>query len=354
MIKKKPTLLVVDDAAYNIDVLLAALCRDYTVRVTTDGAAALVSVKRARPALILLDVMMPGLDGFEVCRRLKANPTTREIPIIFLTARNEDADEAYGLELGAVDYITKPFNITVVQARVRNHIELQKHRNNLEELVIQRTTDMQRLTGLLAETEEHQLKMISRELHDQIGQNLNTISLNLTLLKSLIGEPTAEKVKSRLDDSLAIIKETSSRIRNLMAEIRSPVLDDYGLLAALLHFGDQCCHASGLKIVIKGKEITPRPPANIESALYRIAREALTNITKHAQATNVTITLKKARKTVVMTMEDNGIGYDEETLSGHKGWGVITMKERALAVGGNCRVESRRGAGTRVTVEAPL
>jgi len=351
---KTPTLLVVDDAVQNIDLILAVLGEDYTVRIATDGAAALKSVKRARPDLILLDVMMPGMDGFEVCRRLKDDPATREIPIIFLTALNEDADEAHGLELGAVDYITKPFNMTIVQARVRNHLELKAHRDNLEELVKQRTADLQRLTGLLAETEEHQLKMISRELHDQIGQNLNTISLNLNLLKSLIGEPTPEAVKSRLDESLAIIKETSSRIRNLTAEIRSPVLDDYGLLAALLHYGDQCSGRSCLKIVIKGKDIHPRPPANIESALYRIAQEALTNITKHARATDVVITLKKRKKTVVLIMEDNGIGYDNDAISGNKGWGLMTMRERAMAVGGSCRVESRSGAGTRVTVEAPL
>jgi len=351
----KPTVLVVDDAAYNIDVLMAALGEDYTVRVATDGAAALSSVKKSPPDLILLDVMMPVMDGFEVCRRLKDDPTAWDIPIIFLTARNEDADEAQGLEMGAVDYITKPFSTIVVKARVRNHLELKEHRNHLEELVQQRTADLQRLSGLLAETEEHQLKMISRELHDQIGQNLNAIGLNLTLLKSLPGEPTPAAVISRLDESLAIIKDTSARIRNLMEEIRSPVLDDYGLLAALLHYSDQCSRRSGLKIVTQGKDIRHRPSVPVESACYRIAQEALTNITKHARATEVFITLKKSKKTLVMTIEDNGVGYDEDAISGTmKSWGLITMKERALAVGGRCRVKSRRGIGTSVIVEVPL
>ena len=144
MIETRPTLLVVDDAAANIDILLEAVGEDYTVRVATDGAAALGSVKKSLPDLILLDVMMPGVDGLEVCRRLKDDPTSRDIPIIFLTALNEDADEARGLELGAVDYITKPFNPAIVKARVRNHLELKKHRDHLEELVKQRTTDLER------------------------------------------------------------------------------------------------------------------------------------------------------------------------------------------------------------------
>ena len=133
MTETRPTLLVVDDVAANIDILLGTLSEDYTVRVATDGAAALSSVKKAPPDLILLDIMMPGMDGLEVCRRLKDDPTSRAIPIIFLTALTEDADEARGLKLGAVDYITKPFNPAIVSARVRNHLELKKHRDHLEE-----------------------------------------------------------------------------------------------------------------------------------------------------------------------------------------------------------------------------
>lgn len=138
----KPTLLVVDDAPINIDVLLETLSDDYVVRVAGDGASALSAVKKALPDLILLDVMMPDVDGFEVCRRLKEDPISRSIPVIFLTALAEDADEERGLRLGAVDYITKPFNPVIVKARVRTHLELKAHRNALEALVEQRTCEL--------------------------------------------------------------------------------------------------------------------------------------------------------------------------------------------------------------------
>jgi len=143
MSNEKPTLLVVDDAAAIIDILLAVLSEEYMVRVATSGAAALDSVKKAPPDLILLDVMMPGMDGMEVCRRLKDDPASRDIPIIFLTAMDEAADEARGLALGAVDYIIKPFKPALVNARVRSHLELKKHRDQLEELVRQRTVDLE-------------------------------------------------------------------------------------------------------------------------------------------------------------------------------------------------------------------
>lgn len=138
----KPSLLVVDDMGANIDVLLETLGEDYTVRVAVDGATALRGAKKAQPDLILLDIMMPGMDGLEVCRRLKEDPATRDVPIIFLTALNEDADETRGLMAGAVDYITKPFSPAIVRARVRNHLELKTHRDHLNALVAQRTQEL--------------------------------------------------------------------------------------------------------------------------------------------------------------------------------------------------------------------
>ena len=143
MTKTPKTLLVVDDATSNIELLLETLGKDYAVRIAADGVAALTIVKKARPDLILLDIMMPGMDGFEVCRQLKDDPETRGIPIIFITALSEIVDEARGLALGAVDYITKPFNPAIVRARVHNHLELKAHQDHLEDLVKLRTADLE-------------------------------------------------------------------------------------------------------------------------------------------------------------------------------------------------------------------
>lgn len=164
---KRPALLVVDDTVTNLDILVEALGQDYTVRVDTDGLAAIDSARDTLPDLILLDVMMPGIDGFEVCRRLKAEPATRDIPIIFLTAMNEDSDMAYGLHLGAGDYITKPFNPAIVKARVRNHLELKQHRDHLTALVAQKTGELAKAHERLLELgrlNDDFLGMISHEI----------------------------------------------------------------------------------------------------------------------------------------------------------------------------------------------
>ena len=134
--------MVVDDTEANIDILLETLADDYKVVVATDGESALEDIEKSPPDLILLDIMMPGMDGYEVCQKLKKMEITRNIPVIFLTALKEEGDEAKGLGLGAVDYITKPFNPELVKARVRNHLDLKRHQNHLEEMVEERTQEI--------------------------------------------------------------------------------------------------------------------------------------------------------------------------------------------------------------------
>jgi serine phosphatase RsbU (regulator of sigma subunit)/CheY-like chemotaxis protein len=128
----KKILLVVDDAPANIQVAQSILKDEYKIRVATSGAKALELVKvEPVPDLVLLDVMMPEIDGYEVCRRLKAEDATRDIPVIFLTGKTDAEDEAKGLEVGAVDYIRKPFSPAIVKARVRTHLMLRDARGEL-------------------------------------------------------------------------------------------------------------------------------------------------------------------------------------------------------------------------------
>lgn len=129
----KPMVLVVDDTETNLDILVDALDEDYDVRAALDGPTALEVVDEEVPDLILLDIMMPGMDGYEVCRRLKSNPATHQIPVIFLTAKTALEDEIKGFKLGAVDYITKPISLPKVQARIKNHLLLQESLKRLEE-----------------------------------------------------------------------------------------------------------------------------------------------------------------------------------------------------------------------------
>ncbi len=135
MSHRRPTILIVDDVADNIQVLAGALRGDYSVRFARTGSAALASLQtHPLPDLILLDVMMPGMDGYQVCRMLRDAEKTSQIPVIFITARDGERDEEEGFAAGAVDYITKPFHLPVVRARVKTHVELKLKTDLLAEL----------------------------------------------------------------------------------------------------------------------------------------------------------------------------------------------------------------------------
>ncbi len=146
------TLLLVDDNVTNLQVLRETVeGLAGKILIAKSGAAALAIVEKAHPDLILLDIMMPEMDGYEVCRRLKADEATRQIPVLFLTALGDPEDEAKGLALGAVDFITKPIHPELVRARVRNHLELSRHRSHLEEALRQRTQELQRTQAVMIE-----------------------------------------------------------------------------------------------------------------------------------------------------------------------------------------------------------
>jgi class 3 adenylate cyclase/CheY-like chemotaxis protein len=132
----RPTILIVDDTPANVALLSDVLKSECRTKVALNGETALrLAFSNSPPDLVLLDIMMPGMDGYEVCRRLKENPVTRNVPVIFVTAMSEEADETKGLELGGVDYITKPISAPIVRARVKTHLALHRHEREMEQLV---------------------------------------------------------------------------------------------------------------------------------------------------------------------------------------------------------------------------
>ncbi|TWA90845.1 response regulator receiver modulated diguanylate cyclase [Azospirillum brasilense] len=134
MTDARSKILVVDDIPSNVHVLSRILKDDHDIYFATDGAKALELAQSRLPDLVLLDIMMPGMDGYEVCSRLKADPITRDIPVIFISAKSEVEDETYGLEVGAIDFISKPISPPIVKARVRNHLLLKRQTDLLRTL----------------------------------------------------------------------------------------------------------------------------------------------------------------------------------------------------------------------------
>ncbi|KYC43841.1 hybrid sensor histidine kinase/response regulator [Scytonema hofmannii PCC 7110] len=160
-------ILVVDDTPANLAVTSEALTdAGFEVAIAKDGERAIKQAERNLPDLILLDIMMPGIDGFETCRRLKASPITQEIPIIFMTALSDTTDKVTGFNLGGVDYITKPFQEAELLARVKTHLKLRLLTQNLEQQVAERTAE---LTGTVQQLQQSQFQLIQSEKMATLG-----------------------------------------------------------------------------------------------------------------------------------------------------------------------------------------
>ncbi|PYG02876.1 response regulator receiver modulated diguanylate cyclase [Thioalkalivibrio sp. ALE21] len=200
----KPTLLLVDDEPTNIQALGHLLKDDYRIRVANNGEKALALAAEGapeRPDLILLDIQMPGIDGYEVCRRLKEDPHTSDIAIIFVTALDDARDEEHGLNLGAVDYIARPFNPAIVRARVNTHVKLKRRTDLLEQYAM-----LDGLTGIHNRRyfDEHLDRETRRSQRE--GEPLSLIMLDIDHFKGFndhYGHGAGDRCLQKVAETLA-------------------------------------------------------------------------------------------------------------------------------------------------------
>jgi adenylate cyclase len=187
----KPTILVVDDTPTNLALMVEILHPQYHTRIAINGLRALELLAAGPPVdLILLDVMMPGLDGYEVCARLKADPSTRHVPVIFISAMNEEEDETKGLDLGGVDYVTKPINPAIVKARIRTHLAVSEQARQLEHMVA------------TLEQQARELAELNRTLEQRVAQGVGELA-RMSVLKRFFSPSIVDMLLSgSADDPL--------------------------------------------------------------------------------------------------------------------------------------------------------
>jgi len=213
----------------------------------------------------------------------------------------------------------------------------------------------ERLQGLsrrLIAVEETERRNINRELHDRIGQKLAALNINLNIIRSQLPQESLRVVSARLQDTQTLLEETAAQIRNVMTDLHPPALDEYGLLAALRTYVESFGARVAVPITLHAEDLAPRLSLAAETALFRIAQEALANAAAHARAQRIQITLAATPDRVTLTIADDGVGFDAgHTMPAGNHWGLAIMRERAEAVGATLRIDTAPGRGTRVAVE---
>jgi signal transduction histidine kinase len=236
---------------------------------------------------------------------------------------------------------------TIMDITDRKHAELELKESHEQ---------LQALSRSLVDIQEAERRRFSTELHDVVGQNLTALSINLDIIRTQYSADMDQKIEMRLNDSVALLRSTTAAIENVMAELRPPMLDDYGLISALQWYAKQFSDRTGIHIEVHGDETIDRMTSVAEIALFRVAQEALNNVAKHARATSVDITFARDECQYVMSVADDGSGLDVTALSAPRkrsGLGMITMRERMQAIGGSMEVQGSRGFGTSITLRVP-
>ena len=213
------------------------------------------------------------------------------------------------------------------------------------------SSELRRALRHLADVQDEERRRLAAELHDIVGQNISALSVEVAMARDQLDPATSAGLIDRLRRASTLARQSVESIRNVMAELRPPGLDELGLAAALRWHAERLQSRTGIPVQLRLDESLPRPSAAVEDALLRVTAEALGNAAKYSGAQTIQITLEVRSDTIAMEIADDGRGFDADnppSRTDHSGWGLIIMQERALAVGALLRVLSAPGAGTRV------
>jgi signal transduction histidine kinase len=357
------SILIVDDDRATRMAMEEAL-RSLGARMVpaSSGEEALRRVLDEDFAAILMDVRMPGLDGFTTARMIRERSRSRNTPIIFLTSAREDLDTmARSYRAGAVDYIEKPPLPEVLRSKLAVFIGLNDMNRILSAELAERELTEQRLRASeenlralashLQSVREEERIHIAREIHDELGQALTGLKFDINAMAKSCADDKASVAGMSQHLSQQIDRIINS-VRRIASGLRPEVLDEIGLSAAIEWQAREFSRRTGIRCMV---EIAPGftdPDKDRSTALFRIFQELLTNVARHANATKVTVQLADS-ELLTLKVEDNGRGIQDQEFESPKSLGFLGLRERVLAFGGSIDVKGQEGKGTRVSVSIP-
>ena len=471
-IKSLVDILVVEDTPLNWELVKTILqAKGYSVEQALDGGSGIAKARELAPKLVLLDVGLPDMDGYAVCKALKADALTKDIPVIFVTGHDSGPEEARAFDVGGADFIAKPIQPQVLLARIKAHIDLQSQRRSVEgmfrdviefapaiifltdenlrviqtnaqaikhfgcersallnkpiqqyipdgtrymqsapatglpgsadaaalrkaEVVCQRpdgstfvgdaTFSMlpsakkpvhvvvvqdaservrriqelqdsrMQLREMAADheaTRESERKHIAREVHDELGQVMTALRMDMSFLQLQFGEEVPE-LNHKLIEMKGLVDRAIAGVRNVAKTLRPEALD-MGLVPAVEWLRDEFTAHTGVPCEVDAEPLPQYTEAR-SMLIYRIVQESLTNVSRYAKARHVWIALRVEGQDVRLTIRDDGVGFNAQADAKRKSYGIVGMRERALTLGGALTIASAPGQGTTVQVLAPL
>jgi len=369
----RPRVLIADDNSDMRQYLARLLSEQYDVETVADGQAAIQAAHRHAPDLIVSDVMMPILDGFELLKALRGDEQTRTIPVILLSARAGEEARVEGVRAGADDYLIKPFSARELLARVGGRLEiarLQRERElqlivsqaELEQRVQERTQELlnaseelRELSARILQAQDEERRRIARELHDGVGQLLAALGMEASNVAR-----ESDRLNSRAAASLknieSLIAQMNTDIRTMSHLLYPPLLDEVGLQSALKNYVTGFAERSGIHVSLELPAAIERLDRDYELSLFRIVQECLTNIHRHSGSKTASIRIVRNDGAMVLEVRDEGRGMPAERLSEIQsrgsGVGIRGMRERTLQLSGTMSIESN-GSGTTINVVIP-
>lgn len=347
--KNKPRVLVVEDeliVARDIEQQLDALGY-VTLACVTHGERAVELAAELRPDLVLMDIQLAGaMDGIAAAQTIR---TQCGLPVVFLTAFAADDVLARAKLTEPFGYILKPFS----ERELRTVLAMALYKHQAEARLLNSTRQLKALSRRVLEAQEQERRRVAIELHDELGQSLTAIKINLQM-----GERFKDLSPLELNqENIRIVEDALQQVRRLATALRPSMLDDLGLAPALKWMGEQTAARAGFEVTFHHERVQVRLAPEIETACFRIVQEALTNVSRHAQATRVEIRLRRQADQLVLSVQDDGAGFELDAMRDRAvaggSLGVLGMQERATLIGGELEIDSAPGQGSTVQLTCP-
>lgn len=248
----------------------------------------------------------------------------------------------------------KPKFFQNISRDITERIEAEQAQMRLLEEIRLSNEQMRNLALRLEEVQEQERQELATVLHDRVGQNLTGLNLNIKILQNQINGNVGPEIHKRLADSLKMVEETTQKIRDVMADLNPPILDEYGLMAALKWYSSDFANRTGIATKVSGNTTDIELDASVQMVLFRLVQESLNNAAKHAQAKKISIRVRSDPGLVTVIVKDDGVGFDPEvrersTIEPH--WGLLSMQQRASSIGADLMINSAPGEGTEVSIK---